>query len=84
MKLMFHLLYSCHLNKDVPLISKAFTHGTGWQHQVIFRLFCLAYVKQAQTSASWQVVLLFWVGSMTLPVVTALVEQEDLQQGLGL
>lgn len=51
---------------------------------VTFRLFCLVYVKQTQISASWWVVLLFWVGSMTLPGVAALVGQEDLQQQLML
>lgn len=29
MKLMFHLLYSCHFNKDVLLIPKTFTNGIG-------------------------------------------------------
>jgi len=46
MKLMFHLPCRCHLNKDVPLIPKAFTHHEGWQCWVIFKLFCLAHGKQ--------------------------------------
>lgn len=60
----WHLPYRCHLNKDVPLIAKAFAHHKGWQCWVIFKLFCLAHGKQ-----EWISVLPFWVGSVTLAAV---------------
>lgn len=71
MKLMFHLPYRCHLNKDVSLILKAFTHHKGWQCWVIFKLFCLAHGKQ-----EWISVLPFWVGSVTLQAVMGLLAGE--------
>lgn len=68
---MLHLPYRCHLNKDVPLIPKAFTHHKGWQSWVIVKLFRLAHGKQEYISA-----LPFWVGSVTLRAVMGLLAGE--------